>query len=328
MIGISFLAGILSGIGILYVYNRYVKENLNEHLLHHAEDEQRLIRLIESSKDIIYHYELKPEQKFRYISPSIEKVLGKGSIKRAFENPNIPFEHIHPDDYDTLYKKVSGDMDYDQPIIQRWSNERGEYIWFEEHATPVYENGEMVAIEGIIRNINEKVALQKNLEHQIFHDALTNLYNRGFFSKSMEKYNQQIDTSVAIVICDVDDLKVINDTYGHAKGDSLIMEAAKILNRYSSPNTIVARIGGDEFVLLLTETDPISVENVLEQLTEAFIQFNEHNLHININMSKGYAFSQHSIGRMGDLFSKADQQMYMDKRKRKMSGSAPHSAKV
>ena len=70
MIWISVLSGVVIGMLILYLYNRYVRQKTNKHLLNHAEDEQRLLRLIESSKDIIYHYEVKPKRKFRYVSPS------------------------------------------------------------------------------------------------------------------------------------------------------------------------------------------------------------------------------------------------------------------
>lgn len=306
-----FLLGIVSGILTLYLYNRYVISNQNQ------EDEQRLIRLIESSKDIIYHYEVKPERRFRYMSPSLDKFLGNGLIKKAYKSANTPFENIHPDDYEILYKKISGDLDYNQPIIQRWRNEQGEYIWFEEYATPVYKNGVMVAIEGIIRNINEKVALQKDLEYRISHDSLTNIYNRGFFSQSMDKYNKQIDTSAAIIICDLDELKYMNDTFGHSKGDLLIMEAANLINGHSSPNTIVARIGGDEFAILLTKVNHTDVEDVVKQISEDLQYFNKNNPQLRISMSIGYAFSEYSIGVMSHLLSEADKNMYMNKRKRK-----------
>ncbi|HWI47032.1 MAG TPA: sensor domain-containing diguanylate cyclase [Rummeliibacillus sp.] len=301
------------------MYKQYFSRKSNFHIQQETDTMQKLlIRLIEGSKDAIYYYQLKPERKFQYISPSLEKIIGTGIIKKSYENPNHPFENIHPDDYEILQKKFSGELDYNQPIIQRWRNEQDKYIWCEEYATPVYENGEMVAIEGFIRNIHDKMALQKDLEYQISHDSLTNIYNRGFFSQNMEKCNEKIDTSVGIIICDLDNLKVTNDTYGHGEGDSLIREAANVLNRYSSKNSIIARIGGDEFAILLTNVDQASVVKIMNAITEDVNRFNQDKRKIKMSMSKGYAFSQHSIGVMDELFSEADQNMYKEKREKQL----------
>lgn len=81
----------------------------------------------------------------------------------------------------------------------------------------MFEKGELIAIHGIIRNIDEKVKLQQDLEYRITHDALTNIYNREFFEQSMEKYNNHVNTSVAIILCDLDELKYLNDNHGHKK---------------------------------------------------------------------------------------------------------------
>lgn len=316
---VGFISGILLSLLLVYFYHQYFKRKSDDHTQLDVKKMQSLIRLIERSKDAIYHYELKPERKFQYISPSLENIIGKGGIKLAFENPMLPFEVIHPDDAEILEKKISGEWDYNKPIIQRWKNDQGEYIWCEEYATPVYENGELVGIEGFIRNINEKMMLQKDLEFQISHDPLTNIYNRGFFSKNMDKYNKEIDTSVGIIVCDLDNLKVTNDTYGHKEGDDLIQEAAAILERQCFENSIISRIGGDEFAVLLKDVDRARVVQVIHRITEDINRLNTNKKAIKISMSKGYAFSQHSIGMMDELFSEADQNMYLEKRKKHLN---------
>lgn len=313
---IGFISGILLCLLMVYFYHQYFKRKSGCHTQLDVKKMQSLIRLIERSKDAIYHFEVKPERKFQYISPSLENIIGKGVIEQAFENPMLPFETIHPDDAEILEKKVSGEWDYNKPIIQRWKNDQGKYVWCEEYATPVYENGELVGIEGFIRNINDKMLLQKDLEFQISHDPLTNIYNRGFFSKNMDKYDKKIDTSVGIIICDLDNLKVTNDTYGHKEGDALIQEAAGILERQYSKNSIISRIGGDEFAILITNVDRARVVQIIHQITEDINRLNKNKRKINISMSKGYAFSQHSIGLMDKLFSEADQNMYIEKRKK------------
>src|SRR5690606_17391806 len=145
------------------------------------------LQLVELSKDIIYYCEVKPEIKYRYVSPSVNKFMGPGIMEDSYKNPKITFERIHPDDYEILSKKISGDLDYSKPLIQRWKNEKGEYIWFEEYATPIYEKGDLIAVQGIIRNIDEKIKLQQDLEYRIVHDALTDIHNREFFEQTLKK---------------------------------------------------------------------------------------------------------------------------------------------
>jgi diguanylate cyclase (GGDEF)-like protein/PAS domain S-box-containing protein len=310
---IYFCLGLVVGIIALPMYMKYEKAKWKVTV----ENEKRIFQLVESSKDIIYYYEIKPELKHRYISPSIEHFLGEGILEEAYKNPNLPFELVHPDDYEILSKKINGDLDYSQPVIQRWRDDKGNYRWFEEYTTPIFEKGELIAIHGIIRNIDEKVKLQQDLEYRITHDALTNIYNREFFEQSMEKYNNHINTSVAIILCDLDGLKYVNDNNGHKKGDVLIKESAKILNQYSSENIIVSRIGGDEFAILVTDTDSEYVESMVDHISKDIIRYNENSADIKIKMSIGYAFSNHSIGKMDVLFTGADKNMYFEKRLKK-----------
>ena len=199
-----------------------------------------MIQVVENAKDILYYCDTKPKLKYGYLSPVVDNMLGPNSLKEHLKYPDKLYEIVHPDDYEILLKKVTGDLDYSKPIILRLKNTIGEYIWFEEYATPIYENGEVIAVQGIYRNINDKVELQKKLEYKISHDALTNIYNREYFESKFEYYDTENDVAIAIVICDLDELKYINDHFGHKMGDTLIKETANLLYRISSKNEIVA----------------------------------------------------------------------------------------
>lgn len=271
--------------------------------------------LVEYSKDIIYYLELKPVFKYRYLSPSINSILSPNIVEESMRNPYTAFERIHPEDLPILMKKTSGGLDYNQPIIQRWKNDAGEYIWFEEHATPIYQRGEIVAIQGIIRNISDKVKLQKQLEFKVSHDILTSLYNREYFETMMERYDHQVNTPISILVFDLDDLKKINDSYGHKVGDQLIKEAAAILKNFSNDDVIVSRIGGDEFAILMVNSTPEQAEAIMAAIQRQFDHLNgDGNRLYKIHLSKGYAFGHTSIGKMEDLFIEADNQMYREKK--------------
>ncbi|WP_100402866.1 sensor domain-containing diguanylate cyclase [Bacillus sp. FJAT-42315] len=310
---IHFLLGFVLGIVIFRIYLISKMESWKAKF----ENKNRIFQLVENSKDVIYYYEVKPKFKHRYTSPSVEYFLGEGTLEELDNNPQAPFEMIHPDDYEIMLNKVSSNIDYSKPIIQRLQDKQGNYKWFEEYTTPIYENGELIAVQGIMRNIDDKIKLQQSLEYRITHDALTNIYNREFFEQSMEKYNKHIDASVGILLCDLDDLKYLNDHYGHKKGDILLQEFAKLLNQYFSGNAIVSRIGGDEFVIIIINTDKTHVESLCENLSQKISEYNRSSEDLKINMSMGHAFSKQSIGKMESLFAEADKKMYQNKREKK-----------
>jgi diguanylate cyclase (GGDEF)-like protein/PAS domain S-box-containing protein len=310
---IYFSFGLILGIVIFKTYVKFSGEKCNARF----GNEQTIFQLVEDSRDVIYHYDVKPGIKFRYISPSLDKVLGQGTIKEAFESPYAPFERIHPDDYDNLCAKINGKLDYSQILIQRWKDNEGNYRWFEEYITPIYENGEIIAVQGIMRSIDEKIKLQKDLEYRINHDSLTGIYNREYFEYIFTKFNEQINSSVAIILCDLDELKSTNDNFGHEKGDALIKATAGLLNQFSSNFITVARIGGDEFVLLVSE----KIEKEIEQLVKSILRkidiHNKGGSRETIQLSIGYALASNSMGQMTEIFSQADKNMYRNKIERK-----------
>jgi len=280
--------------------------------------ERRIYQLVENSKDIIYICDVEPDFKYHYLSPSIEQILGEGIVQESFENPYNVFERIHPDDFSVLYKKASGDIDYSKPIVQRWKDNQGEFRWFEEYCTPIYEKGIMVGLQGIIRNIDDKVRLQKDLEYQANHDSLTGVYNRDYFEEMMNQFDHKEDRSVGIILCDMDDLKKINDQHGHKSGDEVIKVIGGLLNQFSSSTVTVTRIGGDEFAILV-EGSKKDVEVLRNHINETFNHYNASQNEIMINMSVGAAYVSSSLTNMEKLYVWADQNMYKVKHARKTS---------
>jgi PAS domain S-box-containing protein len=121
-------------------------------------------RLLDNSKDIIYHYQVLPEPKFTYISKSLEKVLGH-SVEQNYNDPEYVFKITHPDDLEILQGKATGKIDYSRPIVNRWRHDDGHYIWMEDYAIPSYDtNGNLIAVQGICRDISEKVRMEEKLK--------------------------------------------------------------------------------------------------------------------------------------------------------------------
>lgn len=279
---------------------------------------QRLIDIVENSKDLFYHYQVKPERKFNYLSPVADQFFGKGATERGYSDPEASFSHIHPNDYEVLVQKLNGDIDYNSPIIQRWMNlDDGRYRWFEEYATPIYENGELVAVQGVIRDIDEEMKLQQDLQHRIHHDTLTDIHNREYLELVFTKYDEQVNAPVAIFLCDLDELKLVNDSFGHKAGDAMIKEAAILLDSFSSNSVTVARLAGDEFVLLAADITEEESQRLVDDIEQEIVRYNEENPSKSLKMSTGFAFTAHSLGNLNELFSEADKNMYREKMRRK-----------
>ena len=182
--------------------------------------------------------------------------------------------------------------------------------------SPVYKDGKLVAVQGIFRNIDDTVSLQVQLEYKSTHDALTNLYNREYFQSKMSYFNQ-CEVPIAIIVADLDELKPINDEYGHHMGDRLIRETANCFKEYADKEMIVARIGGDEFSILLPNVSVSQVEQYIRNV-QASLQRHDENLPFSpIRISIGYEYSTTSYGVMECLLKEADAKMYKNKKMKK-----------
>lgn len=308
---IPFLVGMTTGV----VINRKREKQTSEQ----SAREKHAFQLVENSQDYIYHFQVYPIQKFQYLSPSCDLSLGEGTVQESLQNPRTIFNRIHPEDLHILEKKISGQLDYSEMIIQRWSGKDGKYKWFEEHVTPVYEHGRLVAIQGIMRNIDDKMLLQKDLEHRAIHDSLTSLYNRTHFDSLFSTYDEQDNCPIGIILCDLDGLKLINDKHGHKAGDHLLIETANVLKSMSESHTVVSRIGGDEFAILFIGQESVNhLKEKKKHIKTLLDAYDNQPVHGDIRLSMGYAKTAHSKGQMTKLFAGADEALYRNKAKRKI----------
>ncbi|MGB2954619.1 MAG: diguanylate cyclase [Anaerolineales bacterium] len=172
-----------------------------------------------------------------------------------------------------------------------------------------------------IIDITDRKQTEKKLRFLSFHDALTGLYNRGYFEEEMERLKSSRQFPVSIITCDLDDLKQINDSLGHDTGDQAIKAAANILrSNVFRKEDVVARIGGDEFVILLPNVDLNDNPAVRKRLEKSIIDFNESTendgLYRPISISYGYSVIQSGESLM-EGYKQADADMYTAKIKKK-----------
>jgi diguanylate cyclase (GGDEF)-like protein len=168
------------------------------------------------------------------------------------------------------------------------------------------------------RSISRLTDLQEQLAHQSFHDSLTNLANRSLFTDRIEHAlmrGARGGRAVAVLFIDVDDFRGVNDTYGHACGDGLLVGLADRLRTILRRPDTAARLGGDEFAVLLEDLDDASeAEIVGRRIFEALrAPYEVNGQAVNVRVSIGVALAEHGADNAGNLMRHADVAMYAAK---------------
>ncbi len=176
----------------------------------------------------------------------------------------------------------------------------------------LYENDRRIGSMAVMTDITSRKKTEERLRYMSMHDALTGLYNRGCFEEELARLERDELYPISVVMVDIDDLKVINDTRGHEAGDEVLRRSAAVLRKIFRADDVVARIGGDEFAVLLPNADENIVNVALERLrAEVEIHNAEHEGNP-LSLSLGSATIT-SEGSLSAALNAADRQMYQEK---------------
>ncbi len=189
---------------------------------------------------------------------------------------------------------------------------KGELVPFEINQHVVYM-GNKIHVLAIGRDIKERKQMETRLQYISSHDALTDLFNRVYFEERMQHLLAKNNLPIGIIVGDVDGLKFINDTLGHIRGDGLLITAAKILSKSVRYSDIVARIGGDEFAILLPRCSEIIAKNICSRVIENVCFHNVNIRELPLSISLGFAISSSQSKPLAEVFQEADDNMYRQK---------------
>jgi diguanylate cyclase len=167
---------------------------------------------------------------------------------------------------------------------------------------------------GFSCDITEEKNAEENLRHLSYHDSLTGLYNRRYFEEALKDIDTPKSYPLSIFMGDINGVKLVNDAFGHAEGDKLIIACANIIQSCCRSEDIIARIGGDEFCILMPNTDTTTAPIILDRIEKALVASNDlsHDKYTH-SVSLGFATKRVADEDISQILKIAEEYMYQRK---------------
>ncbi len=313
-----------------------VKREVNAALLHRAilyaierqRAEQELVRVKEryalaatGANDCIWDWEA--DNQSAYFSPRWNDLVGLSADQHTSGLADW-FDRVHPDDIGELKRLIntsSGHVRHHFEHEHRLRREDGEYIWVYARGVTITDGaGKPARMAGSISSIAKRKETERQLIHRAMHDALTGLPNRVLFvdrlEQALRRFKRDSSKSFAVMYFDLDRFKFVNDSLGHSAGDSLLVSIARRLISLIRPGDTVARMGGDEFAVLVSD---FNGESSLAQVSERIHKLFQHEFSVAgrgmyTSASIGVAVAAPHYETPDEILRDADLAMYRAKR--------------
>lgn len=272
--------------------------------------------LTEYASDVIWVFNL-GQGCFSYISPSIKQLRGFSVEEAMAEKLD---EALDAASYNKVMSIIAANIEafLSNPETEqnylveiRQPCKDGSYVWVEVSGKFRFSASGEVEIVGVSRNIEDRKKSQEEVLYLSRHDQLTGLYNRRYYEEELAWLDNPNNYPLALVLADVNGLKLTNDAFGHQAGDELLKRIAGILKEACRSKDVLARIGGDEFTFLLPNTDQQQTELLINGLRERISEVCDSRLVMSVSF--GYAVKNENGQRISDLFAKAEDMMYREK---------------
>jgi diguanylate cyclase (GGDEF)-like protein/PAS domain S-box-containing protein len=296
------------------------------------EAEAKYRALVEHIPAVVYLDPVDEDSESIYVSPQVVELLGI-SQDQWLTNPYAWRHHVHPDDIDRAWDEYRHAYNEHVPLNHeyRMVHEDGSVRWVLEQAYPIDdENGDPWLIQGVIFDITERKRAEEQVAFLAYHDKLTGLPNRALFEEMLETAiarARRHDLGVGVLYLDLDNFKLVNDSLGHHAGDELLSQLAERLRGCTRETDMVARQGGDEFLLLLADLErgmgPVSgseagvlvAESVATRVHEALQEpFDLEGVEFFASASIGVSLFPQDAADATTLLRNADHAMYQSKK--------------
>lgn len=296
-----------------------------EDALRLSEEKYRL--LTEFASDVIWVYNT-AKDRFTYMSPTVFQLRGltiDEALNETLEQSMSP--HSYSEVRRHLIKgtgEITANLDNPKSYVNQIQqlSKNGTFIWVEVSSRFRCNTDGEIEVVGISRNIEARKKAEAEILCLSYRDQLTGLANRRFYEEKLKKTDCPENLPVTLVMVDLNGLKLTNDAFGHSYGDLLLMKASNILNAMCTGDDTAARIGGDEFVLILPKCSTARAESVIARINQAVS--GEKINYIILSVSVGFAVKNDPAEDINDVFRKAEDNMY----KRKLYESSSMRSKT
>jgi len=299
-------------ISCLEITRNITKRKLTENML--CESEEKYRSLVESTEDFIYLV----DRDYKYLFMNKKHLSRLGLLDDEYLGQAYSTFHS-PDETKWFIEKANKVFTTGKSIQHEHKSLRdGRYFFLT--LSPVKKlDGTIIAVTIVSKDISEIKSMEEKLKALSLTDELTGIYNRrGFFTlvEQLLKMSKRQKKGIFMLYLDLDDLKVINDTFGHQEGDLALIDTATILKENYRESDIIARIGGDEFVVIPVGTAGDSVEIIIARLQKAVEVHNSKGIRrYKLSLSAGIAYynPEHPCS-IDELLIQGDKSMYEQKR--------------
>ncbi|MCF7924168.1 MAG: transporter substrate-binding domain-containing protein [Candidatus Izimaplasma sp.] len=273
-------------LGILFSINDDNKITLRSHTFKNVKDKiikENLSQILGKNKSLLTHIKNK--------DPVIENNVTQTSLFSSEIKENIS---------NYIFVSVQGVHQIHVAVL---FNTKGDYTSEDTKQITIMLTG--------LWSFIEKQDHLMQIEYISYHDSLTQLYNRRFFDEELKRLDNKRNLPITIIMGDVDGLKSVNDAYGHNKGDELLKRISNTLKQESRQNDIVARWGGDEFVMILPNTSKIESQKFIKRVQTIFKKESDDKLTLSISF--GLDTKTLETQDIHNIFLKAEKNMYQNK---------------